>query len=315
MFRSYILLLLCVTMWGSNIVINSMLLVEMTPFILGASRLVFASLFLLAYAAATRRLVKLTKRDWLFLVPLGFFGTFMSQLFYFAGLSYADATTAALIHSLGPVTIAVLSAFFLGEAFTMRLFVGSVCAIAGIYFAVGGSSGIQASLGVIYTFVSMVSVAVSYILVSKWMRHSGDPFMTSACWMVIGTCMLLPFSLMSESLVTFIQPLWVWLLIALTSIVGQGICFVIWNGQITKVGTGKTSLFLYLQPVVTMIAGYLILGTRIAGSQLTGALLVIIGVAVATLRTRQTKHVSEMERSPTASGKEKRAGDMPGMMR
>ncbi|TMV47436.1 DMT family transporter [Paenibacillus mesophilus] len=292
MLRSYVLLLLCVTVWGSNIVINSMLLADMPPLLLGASRLLIASLFLVVYAASTKRLIKLTRRDWIFLLPLGFFGTFISQLFYYAGLTYADATTAALIYALGPITIALLSALFLGETFTGRLLLGSVFSIAGVYFAVGGSSGLHASLGVIYTFASMVSVAVSYILIRKWM-YRRDPFISSVYWTVIGTCMLIPYSLTNESLAHLGQPLWVWLLIAVTSVVGQGLCFVIWNRQINKVGTSRTSLFLYLQPVVTMIAGYLILGTQIVASQLAGGLLIVIGVAAATLQARKGNMVTE----------------------
>jgi drug/metabolite transporter (DMT)-like permease len=105
--------------------------------------------------------------------------------------------------------------------------------------------------------------------------------------------MLIPYSLINESLAHLGQPLWIWLLIAVTSVVGQGLCFVIWNHQINTVGTSKTSLFLYLQPVVTMTAGYLILGTQVVGSQLAGGLLIVIGVAVATLQVRKGNIATE----------------------
>lgn len=141
MMRSYLLLLFCVTCWGSNFVFGSMLVHEFPPLLLSAFRLTATSLFLLVYAWSTKRLQILSRRDYLLLVPLGFIGTLMNQAAFFTGLQTVSATTASLVLSLAPITTALLAAVFLKEAFTPRMAAGSVLAIGGSSLSSGSPAG------------------------------------------------------------------------------------------------------------------------------------------------------------------------------
>ncbi|MGW8824112.1 EamA family transporter [Paenibacillus lautus] len=69
----------------------------------------------------------------------------------------------------------------------------------------------------------------------------------------------------------------------------QGLCAVIWNAQIRKVGAAKASLFLNLQPFVAMILGYITLGTPISLTQVAGSVLIISGVVLATMQGQRTR--------------------------
>lgn len=75
MIRSYVLLTLCVTLWGSNFVFGSILVQEFPPMLLAAMRLCFTSAFLFLYAYLTKKFIKLTREDWKLLFPLALIGT------------------------------------------------------------------------------------------------------------------------------------------------------------------------------------------------------------------------------------------------
>lgn len=285
MIQSYVLLILCVVCWGSNFVFGSMLVHEFPPLLLSAFRLTATSICLLSYAWGTRKLGRLVSRDWKLLIPLAIFGTLLNQTAFFTGLQTVDATTASLILSLAPLTIALLARVFLKELITKQMVIGSVIAIAGIFFVVGRSDGLQLSIGMLYVFIAMFTFAVSVIIMRKLTERMGA-FTATVYSTVIGSGLVIPVALIKEPLHQVSPHLWAWVLLFATGIVMQGVCSVIWNIQLTRVGAGKAAVFLNLQPFIAMIVGFLLLGTAVSMVQVVGALLIVGGVVLATLQRK-----------------------------
>ncbi|WP_433754064.1 EamA family transporter [Paenibacillus amylolyticus] len=75
----------------------------------------------------------------------------------------------------------------------------------------------------------------------------------------------------------------------------QGLCAVIWNNQIQKVGAAKASIFLNLQPFVAMLVGFFVLGTPVTFVQVGGSILIVCGVVLSTIqRLEYTKGFDEL---------------------
>ena len=55
-------------------------------------------------------------------------------------------------------------------------------------------------------------------------------------------------------------------------------CFVTWNFAIKILGTIKTSIYIYIVPVVTVITSFLVLNERITILSLVGTLLTLMGL-------------------------------------
>jgi drug/metabolite transporter (DMT)-like permease len=279
--RSYLLLLLCVTLWGCNFVFGSILVKHFPPLHLSAFRLGTTTLFLCAYAAATRRFTRLTARDILYMLPLAVVGYLMNQVAFFTGLQTTGATTAALILSLSPICTALLARLFLKEPFTLRMAIGSVIALAGVFFVVGNGSGLHISVGIWLMVVAMATFSVSVILMRK-LTESLDAFAATVYSTILGFGFILPTALWREPHAPLHAPWWSWLLLIGTALVIQGICSLIWNGQLRQVGAAKASIFLNLQPFVAMILGFLLIGTPITLIQTVGSALIVGGVVFAT---------------------------------
>ncbi|CAM4213088.1 DMT family transporter [Paenibacillus alkaliterrae] len=285
MMRSYLLLLFCVTCWGSNFVFGSMLVHEFPPFLLSALRLTSTSLFLISYAWGTKRLKHLIRRDYLLLIPLGFIGILLNQAAFFSGLKTVSATTASLILSLTPITATLLASLFLKEIITRRMVIGSIVAIMGIFFVVGKSDGLEFSIGILYILLAMLTFAISIIMMRK-LTERIDPFIATVYSTVIGSIMVIPVAIIKDPLNQVSPHLWAWVMLFVTAIVAQGLCGLIWNFQLKRVGVGKASIFLNLQPFVAMIVGFMLLGTPVTTIQLIGSLLIVGGVVLVTTQKR-----------------------------
>ena len=58
------------------------------------------------------------------------------------------------------------------------------------------------------------------------------------------------------------------------------ICFVTWNTAIKILGTIKTSAYIYIVPVITIITSFIVLKEKITLSIILGTILVLIGLFI-----------------------------------
>lgn len=298
--RTYWLLLLCATLYGSNFVLGSLLLQAFPALHLSAYRLMVSSVFLLVYLVATRRVTNITLRDSVYLVPFVLIGMLLHQVSFFMGLRTTDATTASLILSLAPIFTALFASLFLKEPLTKRMAAGSIVALAGVFFVVGpgGSKGIAITEGVWIMFICMLAFSGSMILMRK-LTERMDALVATVYTTVLGCVLVYPVAVWSEPHIQSQPGFWWWALLIGSALLIQGLCAVIWNAQIRKVGAAKASLFLNLQPFIAMVLGYITLGTPISLTQVAGSVLIICGVVLATVqgqRTRKTHQFSPVER-------------------
>lgn len=282
--KSYLLLLLCASLYGSNFVLGTLLLREFPALHLSAFRLTVTTLFFVIYALATRRMTRITWRDASYLIPLAIIGMLIHQVTFFTGLLTTDATTSALILSLAPIFTALLARIFLKEPFTLRTVVGSLIALAGVFFVVGkGGLSLHITIGIWLMFACMLAFSVFIILMRK-LTESMDSFSATAYSTLLGSLLLFPVALWREPNAEIHPHWWGWPLLIGSALLIQGICALIWNNQVRKVGAAKASIFLNLQPFVAMIVGYITLGTPITLTQIGGSMLIITGVLLSSLQ-------------------------------
>src|SRR5699024_11659763 len=93
-------------------------------------------------------------------------GVFINQWSFFVGLQTADPTTSALILATAPILTGFLAAIFLKEKLTIRMLVGSVVAIIGIYFVVtkGSLSSFHINKRLIWIVLTIATFAIIIIL-------------------------------------------------------------------------------------------------------------------------------------------------------
>lgn len=72
----------------------------------------------------------------------------------------------------------------------------------------------------------------------------------------------------------------------------SALCFVTWNYAVRILGAVKTSLYIYVGPVITVIASALILKEKITGIAVIGTVLILAGLLLSSGKTlfRKEEH-------------------------
>ena len=120
--------------WGMASPIFKFSLTNIPPFTLAFIRFFFAGLIFLPIAL--NKWQKLSARQWLEILLVGFFGITINISFFFLGLAKTESINVPVIASSGPVFIYLLSIIFLKEKPKLRVLTGMLIALAGVLFII-----------------------------------------------------------------------------------------------------------------------------------------------------------------------------------
>ncbi|CEI80357.1 EamA-like transporter family protein [Oceanobacillus oncorhynchi] len=193
MLKTYTWLTFCVMVWGSNFVFGKVLVQSFSPTLLTMLRLLFIVLFLIGLSSYNGYFKRVKKSDLLSVFFLGLIGIFINQWSFFVGLQTADPTTSALILATTPILTGVLAAIFLKEKLTIRMLMGSIVAIVGIYFVVtkGDLSSVHIDSGLLWIVLTMITFAIM-IIMTRHLSDRIDPFTLTLHSTIVGLIVSIP---------------------------------------------------------------------------------------------------------------------------
>lgn len=207
-------------------------------------------------------------------------------------LVFTLASNAGVIVSIAPFFTAVLAHFFLkDEPLSRQFVVGFAIALTGIVIiAFHGSYSLQLNpLGDLLAFVAPAVWAIYSVL----MRKIGDlHYHTIGATRKVffyGLLFMLPalflfeFHLDMERLADLSN---------LSNLLFLGVgasalCFVTWNRAVSLLGAVKTSVYIYLVPVITLFASALLLHEPITWITMLGAVLTLLGSILSERKVRK----------------------------
>ncbi|MBZ5753211.1 DMT family transporter [Metabacillus rhizolycopersici] len=290
MLQAYTWLTFCVVVWGSNFVFGKILVQDFSPTLLTTLRLLFIVLFLVGLSSYKTHFKRVNKKDLLTLIFLGVIGVFINQWSFFVGLQTADPTTSALILATTPILTGLLAAIFLHEKLTIRMLMGSIVAIIGIYFVVakGNLSSLHIDKGLLWIVLTMVTFAIM-IIMTRLLSQRIDPLTITLYSNIIGFVVSIPFVFLLETPLRISSDLSDWTFLIGTAVVVHGIATLIWNNNIRHVDASKASILSNLEPFVAMIMGLIILYKPITGTEIVGSLFIVGGVVLSTYQKKGEK--------------------------
>ena len=283
MLKAYAWLTFCVMVWGSNFVFGKMLVQDFSPTLLTMLRLLFIVLFLIGLSSYKKHFKRVNKLDLLAIFFLGVIGVFINQWSFFVGLQTADPTTSALILATTPILTSVLAAIFLKEKLTIRMLMGSIVAIIGIYFVVakGNLSSLHIDKGLLWIVITMITFAIM-IIMTRLLSQRIDPLTITLYSNIVGFIVSIPFVFLLDTHVHLSSKISDWSFLIGTAVVVHGIATLIWNNNIRHVDASKASILSNLEPFVAMIMGLILLYKPITGAEIIGSLFIVGGVVLST---------------------------------
>lgn len=276
--------LAAVTMWGVSFVATKAALQELAPVTLVFTRfaLGLAVLFLIL---KYRRVSLIPARDtWPMLAVMGFVGIFVHQMLQVHGLTLTTAVRTGWLIGLIPIWSAVLAAVFLGEGFGRWKLFGLLLGTLGALLVITRGElsfallELPATRGDLLILASTVNWAVYTILGRKTLKRVGSARATTAT-MFGGWVMLIPFFVNAAGWREYgaVSPAG-WAAVAFLGIGCSGLGYLFWYAALERIDASQVAAFLYIEPVVTLVAAVVWLGEAVAVSTVVGGVLVLIGV-------------------------------------
>lgn len=160
-----IAILLATSFWGMSYVITKFALAEIEPFALLMIRVSFSTIILVIISLVTKAsLIPLLPR-WKKIATLAVSGVLLSQMGFIVGLKYTTPSHGALIYTLAPIFIAILSFFFRKERLTLLK-------IIGIAIAFSGAVALVTEKGIDFSNTSFLGDLIMFGAVLGWSHYS-----------------------------------------------------------------------------------------------------------------------------------------------
>ena len=206
------------------------------------------------------------------------FGLYMVALNW--GEREVDAGTAAMVVNVGPVLIALLSAWLLGEGLPRPLLAGIVVSFSGaVVVGVSVSDSSHASpLGVLLCLLAAVCYAGGVVAQKPALAHAGALQVTFwGC--LVGTVACLPFTgvLVSEA---GDAPLSATLNMVYLGAFPTALAFTTWAFALARTTAGRMGATTYVVPALVVLMSWAVLDETPGTLSLLGGALCLAGVAV-----------------------------------
>lgn len=198
-------------------------------------------------------------------------------------LTFTFASNVGVIMSTAPFFTAILShLFFISEEkLRLRFFIGFVCAMVGIIFI--SYNGMKFTLDPLGDFLALSAALVwaCYSLLVRKISKMGYPvFLSTRRTFFYGIIFMIPAAWFSDfrlDLFRFTHSIYLFNMIFL-GLGASAFCFVTWNFAVRELGTVKTSVYIYLVPVITVFTSALVLKERLTALMGIGAALTLAGL-------------------------------------
>ncbi|MGE3277382.1 MAG: DMT family transporter [Vicinamibacterales bacterium] len=286
-----VLLLLMVTIWGSNFSLIKVALRDFPELPFNGLRLLIAAALLgaLVWLDARRRraagrpaVPAFTATEWRRIVLLAIVGHLVYQLCFLAGVARTSVANSSLIFGCTPVMVAFLSSLAGHERIRGAQWAGAALSLTGLYVLVGHRAAVGTSTlaGDLLMFVAMTCWSLYSVLARPLLaRHA--PLAVTAWSMGLGAVLYgvaaTPAARATDwAAISALS----WLLMVISAVFAIAVAFLIWYTGVQRIGSSRTAIYSNLTPIVAMIVAAIWIGEPITTTQVGGATAILAGVVV-----------------------------------
>jgi len=273
-----------ISFWGVSFVSTKAVLGKLDPYSLLVVRFGIGALFLLLLLLLQRKRLLVSFKYVPHLMILGILGVFVHQILQATALLSINASSAGWLISFSPIFTVILSILFLHEKLSIMKAVGMVLAITGVLIVtttrIGQSFQFSINIGFLLMMLSTLNWAV-YSVLLRSLKIPYPPLLTTFYMSLIGLILTTPFIIRNkgwESLSLLNYSEWVHLLFL--GVFVSGIAYWYWGRALEVLEASKVSMFLYMEPIATLVAAVLLLDEKVFLISVAGGIIIIIGVII-----------------------------------
>lgn len=281
-----------VLIWGTTFIATKVLLNHFQPIEILFFRFVLGLLALIA--AYPKPMRGTTKKQELLFAAAGLSGITLYYLLENIALTYTKTSNVGVIVSVAPFLTAILSCIVSRDksALSVRFFAGFVLAMIGICLTSFGSGSFEIQpVGDLLALLAAAVWAVYSVLTRKISTFGYSTIQTTRRIFAYGTLFMLPTLFFFDFSWDFTRFANIGDLLNLLflGLGASAMCFVTWNFAVKRLGAVKTSIYIYMIPVITVVASALILKEQITVPAIVGTLLTLAGLLLSEIKIKFQK--------------------------
>ncbi|MET9611130.1 DMT family transporter [Streptomyces sp. NPDC006512] len=215
------------------------------------------------------------------LIGTGLMFTLFQAAYFGAVRETGLAVGTVVTLGAGPVLIALGGRYWMGE----RLGRGGVAAVAGALaglavLVLGSGGGEVRPLGVFWALLSAAGYA-AMTLRARWLGRrgaGGDPLVTTAWSVGVGTVCLLPLAAVEGLLPHTADTARVLWLLAYVAVVPTALAYALYFTGAASVRAATVSVIMLIEPVSAAVIAVALLGERLTGAVVLGTVLLLAAV-------------------------------------
>jgi drug/metabolite transporter (DMT)-like permease len=281
--------LLAIVFWGFSFIATKVALREVDPFTLLTLRFGIGGFLLLLVQLLRNRgfLETFSSKDWISIIFLAIVGISGHTLLQAYGLLYTTAVNTGWIVAIIPIFITIAARLFLGEAITARKLIGILIGFLGIFLVT--SKGVfsvsifrfGSTFGDVLVLISAITWT-AFTIGGRGFLSRFSPLAAVTPIMIVGCLITLPFTWLKwEWDILFRLSLTGWTGILFLGVFCSGLAYLFWYSALEKNDSGIVGIYLYLEPLVTLIGAYFLLKEEIQWITLWGGGMILLGVYLA----------------------------------
>ncbi|MFS4415843.1 DMT family transporter [Maribacter sp. 2307ULW6-5] len=240
---------------------------------------------------------RIAKKDYLRILLCAFLGMGLNMLAFFKGLDLSTPINSAVLITITPIIVVLLSAVLIKERIGPRKFTGVTIGLLGAVGLIvfGAEQRVDAPnvpLGNLYIFANSIFYG-SYLIVVKTLTDKYHPFTFMKWLFSLGILICLPFGYGE-----FVQINWpalpfdaLWRIVFV--VVGTTFLTYLFNVfALSQLRASTLSAFVYVQPLIGMVFAVLSGQDTLGTVKMVAAGLVLLGVYLASRKPRMGRRHS-----------------------
>jgi drug/metabolite transporter (DMT)-like permease len=275
------LLVVLSLIWGSSFILIKKGLVGLSPYQLGALRIIFTAVFLLIIGF--KSLTEIKQYQWKYIAITALFGTFLPAFLFAIAETKVSSSVCSILNSLTPLNTLLIGIIAFGLAFKRSQFIGVIIGLIGTAILIfnGKQESTENYTYTILVIIASICYALNVNLIKKYLSDVKPLSITTGNFSV----MLIPalivlFSTNFLDIVRLPATQHSMLFIMILGIVGTGVANILFFKLIQMSSPVFASSVTYLIPIVAFFWG-LMDNEMLTPFQFFGAFIILVGVFLA----------------------------------
>lgn len=292
-FEKYMMLFATI-FWAGAFIAGKFSIGEFPVFSLVFFRFLIATIIIFMILIKTEENWKINKQDLKTFLVLGIVGMVGYHVFFFLSLKYTSATNSSLIGATNPIVTTMLACIFLKDKITYKNILGILISLFGVILITTNGNisvlfNMKFNIGDILMMVAVLCWA-TYGVLSKKVLEVYSPIKITSYAFLTCVIILIPLVILEKPWVYMPNTTFNgWMSVIYMAIFPSVGGYLIQQMSIKKIGPTKTSLFINLVPVFSMILAFCILGESISIIKIIAGILIICGICTNLIVKKTTK--------------------------